>query len=188
MISETFNNGVVSLRAAANRGRTMARSNMAINPQMLTGEWAASTWPSPSRRLPVRDAAAADEVLAEMEADASKNDVPIVGPAVARVLYQLATISGAKKIFGMDRPSAIHPGGRAPWWTADAWFTRTADQKRADKARRYFVSSGRQPADHDSRGGRASNFFRRKRNNTTLSSTISIRPTTRVSFVWRFRG
>ena len=33
-----------------------------------------------------------DEVLIEMEADASKNDVAIVGPAVARVLYQLAVI------------------------------------------------------------------------------------------------
>jgi predicted O-methyltransferase YrrM len=42
-----------------------------------------------------------DEVLAEMEAEASKNDVAIVGPAVARVLYQLAVISGAKKIFEM---------------------------------------------------------------------------------------
>src|SRR5713101_3709893 len=53
-----------------------------------------------------------DEVLAEMEADASKNDVPIVGPAVARVLYQLATISGAKKIFEMG--SAI--GYSTIWW------------------------------------------------------------------------
>jgi hypothetical protein len=29
-----------------------------------------------------------DEVLTEMEADAAKNDVPIVGPAVGRILYQ----------------------------------------------------------------------------------------------------
>ena len=42
-----------------------------------------------------------DEVLAEMEAEASREDVPIVGPAVARILYQLATISGAKNIFEM---------------------------------------------------------------------------------------
>src|ERR1700680_2863593 len=58
-------------------------------------------------KLPSRD-----EVLAEMEADASKNDVAIVGPAVARVLYQLATISGAKKIFEMG--SAI--GYSTIWW------------------------------------------------------------------------
>jgi len=35
-----------------------------------------------------------DEVLAEMEVEAGKNDIAIVGPAVARVLYQLAVISG----------------------------------------------------------------------------------------------
>ena len=40
-----------------------------------------------------------DEVLAEMEEDAAKNNYAIVGPAVARVLYQLATISGAKRVF-----------------------------------------------------------------------------------------
>ncbi len=53
-----------------------------------------------------------DEVLAEMEADATRNHVPIVGPAVARVLFQLATISGAKKIFEMG--SAI--GYSTIWW------------------------------------------------------------------------
>src|SRR5580698_5184428 len=65
---------------------------------------------------------ARDEVLAEMEAYAHKNDVAIVGPAVGRVLYQLATISGAKKIFEMG--SAI------------------GDPKRAEKARRYFERAG----------------------------------------------
>src|SRR5437660_4145415 len=53
-----------------------------------------------------------DEVLAEMEADATKNDYTIVGPVVARVLYQLAVISGAKKIFEMG--SAI--GYSTIWW------------------------------------------------------------------------
>src|ERR1700724_3752016 len=42
-----------------------------------------------------------DEVLSEMEDDAAKNDYAIVGPAVARALYQLAVISRAKKIFEM---------------------------------------------------------------------------------------
>ena len=55
---------------------------------------------------------ARDEVLTEMEDDAGKNDVPIVGPAVARILYQLAVISGAKKIFEMG--SAI--GYSTIWW------------------------------------------------------------------------
>ena len=78
-----------------------------------------------------------DEVLAEMEVDAGKNDVPIVGPAVARLLYQLATISGAKKIFEMG--SAI--GYSTIWWARAVGdggrvVYTDGDQKRADKARR----------------------------------------------------
>ena len=42
-----------------------------------------------------------DEVLAEMEAEAARRDIPIVGPAVARVFYQLALISRAKTVFEM---------------------------------------------------------------------------------------
>src|SRR5258708_17563585 len=53
-----------------------------------------------------------DEVLTEMEADASKDHLSIVGPAVARVLYQLATISGAKNVLEMG--SAI--GYSTIWW------------------------------------------------------------------------
>ena len=40
-----------------------------------------------------------DEVIAEMEDEAAKHNVPIIGPAVARVIYQLAIISGAKRVF-----------------------------------------------------------------------------------------
>ncbi|MGD0415092.1 MAG: O-methyltransferase [Terriglobales bacterium] len=84
-----------------------------------------------------------DEVLAEMEADASKNDVSIVGPAVARVLYQLATISGAKKIFEMG--SAI--GYSTIWWARAVGeggrvVYTDGDPKRAEKARRYFDRAG----------------------------------------------
>ena len=84
-----------------------------------------------------------DEVLAEIEAEAAKNDVPIVGPAVGRVLYQLATISGAKKVFEMG--SAI--GYSTIWW-ARAVGERgrvvytDGDRKNADKARRYFERAG----------------------------------------------
>jgi len=56
-----------------------------------------------------------DEVLAEMEAEAAKNNIPIIGPAVARVIYQLAIISGAKKVFEMG--SAI---GYSTIWLARA--------------------------------------------------------------------
>ena len=86
---------------------------------------------------------ARDEVLTEMEADATKNDVAIVGPAVARVLYQLATISGAKRVFEMG--SAI--GYSTIWWARAGGdggrvIYTDGDPKRADKARRYFDRAG----------------------------------------------
>src|ERR1022692_1703627 len=84
-----------------------------------------------------------DEVLAEMEGDAAKNGYAIVGPAVARVLYQLAVISGAKKIFEMG--SAI--GYSTIWWARAVGdggrvIYTDGDPKNADKARRYFDRAG----------------------------------------------
>jgi len=84
-----------------------------------------------------------DEVLAEIELEASKNDVPIVGPAVGRVLYQLAMISGAKRIFEMG--SAI--GYSTIWWARAVGdggrvIYTDGDRKNADKARRYFDRAG----------------------------------------------
>jgi caffeoyl-CoA O-methyltransferase len=84
-----------------------------------------------------------DEVLAEMESDAAKNNVAIVGPAVARVLYQLATICGATKIFEMG--SAI--GYSTIWWARAVGdggrvVYTDGDPKCADKARRYFDRAG----------------------------------------------
>ena len=84
-----------------------------------------------------------DEVLAEMEGEAAKNDVPIVGPAVGRVLYQLATISGAKRVFELG--SAI--GYSTIWWARavgeDGRVVYTdGDPKKAEKARRYFERAG----------------------------------------------
>jgi caffeoyl-CoA O-methyltransferase len=84
-----------------------------------------------------------DEVLTEMEAHASKHNVPIVGPAVARVFHQLATISGAKKIFEMG--SAI--GYSTIWWARAVGeggrvIYTDGDHKNADRARRYFDRAG----------------------------------------------
>ncbi|MBZ5657671.1 MAG: O-methyltransferase [Acidobacteriia bacterium] len=84
-----------------------------------------------------------DEVLTEMEAEAAKNDVPIVGPAVARILYQLAIISGAKRVFEMG--SAI--GYSTIWWAravgeSGRVIYTDGDHKNADKARRYFERAG----------------------------------------------
>src|SRR5271157_2061494 len=86
---------------------------------------------------------ARDEVLAEMEVDAAKNGYAIVGPAVARVLYQLATIRGAKKVFEMG--SAI--GYSTIWWAravgeGGCVIYTDGDPKRAEKARRYFERAG----------------------------------------------
>jgi predicted O-methyltransferase YrrM len=60
--------------------------------------------------LPPRDA-----VVAEMEALAKRNSVPIVGPVVARLLALVTEISGAKRIFELG--SAI---GYSTLWFARA--------------------------------------------------------------------
>ncbi len=60
--------------------------------------------------LPPRDA-----VLQEMEEQAARRNIPIIGPAVARVLAQLVMISKAKRIFELG--SAI---GYSTIWLARA--------------------------------------------------------------------
>jgi caffeoyl-CoA O-methyltransferase len=86
---------------------------------------------------------ARDEVLAEMESEAAKHRIPIIGPAVARFLYQLALMSGAKKVFEMG--SAI---GYSTIWLARAVgeggrvVYTDGDKKKADQARRYFQRAG----------------------------------------------
>src|ERR1700726_3084613 len=87
-----------------------------------------------------------DEVLTEMEAEAAKHDVPIVGPAVARILYQMAIISGAKKVFEMG--SAI--GYSTIWWARAVGdggrvVYTDGDHKNADEARDYFERAGLSP-------------------------------------------
>ena len=84
-----------------------------------------------------------DEVLAEMEAEATKHKIPIVGPAVASFFRQLVMMTGAKNVFEMG--SAI--GYSTIWWAravgdgGRVHYT-DGDPKNAEKARRYFQRAG----------------------------------------------
>jgi predicted O-methyltransferase YrrM len=84
-----------------------------------------------------------DEVLAEMEEYAGKHDVPIVGPAVARVLQQLALMIKARSVFELG--SAI--GYSTIWWAQAVGDTgrviyTDGDAKNAEHARGYFHRAG----------------------------------------------
>jgi predicted O-methyltransferase YrrM len=84
-----------------------------------------------------------DEVLSEMEDYASEHNVPIVGPAVARVLQQLALMIKAKTVFELG--SAI--GYSTIWWARSVGdggrvIYTDGDSKNAERARRYFDRAG----------------------------------------------
>jgi caffeoyl-CoA O-methyltransferase len=88
--------------------------------------------------LPERDA-----VVSEMERYAEEHRVPIIGPAVARLLTLFAQVSGAKRIFEMG--SAI---GYSTIWLARAagpkgkvYYT-DGDPANAHRAREYFRRAG----------------------------------------------
>jgi predicted O-methyltransferase YrrM len=88
--------------------------------------------------LPRRDA-----VLAEMEDYATEHKIPIVGPAVACVLQQLAMTINARTIFELG--SAI--GYSTIWWAqavgdkGQVIYT-DGDAKNAERARGYFTRAG----------------------------------------------
>ena len=88
--------------------------------------------------LPERDA-----VVTEMEEYAEQNRIPIIGPAVARMLSLLVQISGAKRIFEMG--SAI---GYSTIWLARAAgpkakvFYTDGDPEKAKRAQDYFRRAG----------------------------------------------
>jgi caffeoyl-CoA O-methyltransferase len=88
--------------------------------------------------LPARDA-----VIAEMEDYAAQHRVPIIGPAVARLLSLLAQTSGARRIFEMG--SAI---GYSTIWLARAAgprgkvFYTDGDPTNAERAKGYFRRAG----------------------------------------------
>ena len=84
-----------------------------------------------------------DEVLAEMEDYATAHKVPIVGPAVARVLQQLAMTINAHTVFELG--SAI--GYSTIWWAQAVGdkgrvIYTDGDSKNAERARGYFKRAG----------------------------------------------
>jgi predicted O-methyltransferase YrrM len=88
--------------------------------------------------LPPRDA-----MVREIEGYAAKHGVPIIGPAVARVLALLVQVSGARRIFEMG--SAI---GYSTIWLARAAGPRAevyytdGDPQNAQRASEYFARTG----------------------------------------------
>ena len=84
-----------------------------------------------------------DPVLAEMEDYASRQRIPIVGPAVARVLQQLAMLINARTVFELG--SAI--GYSTIWWAQMVGdkgrvIYTDGDSKNAELARGYFTRAG----------------------------------------------
>lgn len=88
--------------------------------------------------LPPRDA-----VLAHMEADAALRGIPIVGPAVGRLLAQVVRIAGARRVFELG--SAI---GYSTIWLARAVgedghvFYTDGSEENAAEARRNLAEAG----------------------------------------------
>lgn len=84
-----------------------------------------------------------DEVLRAIEAEAEKRKIPIVGPAVGRVLHQLALALRAKTVFEMG--SAV--GYSTIWWARAVGengrvIYTDGDKKKANEARGYFEKAG----------------------------------------------
>jgi predicted O-methyltransferase YrrM len=84
-----------------------------------------------------------DEVLTEVEDYAAQNRIPIIGPAVARMLALFVQVSGAKRIFEMG--SAI---GYSTIWLARAAGPKgkvvytDGDPEKARRAKDYFRRAG----------------------------------------------
>ncbi len=82
-------------------------------------------------------------VLQEIEAQAKERDIPIVGPAVGRLLYQYAQLIEAKTVFEMG--SAV--GYSTIWWAmavgqgGKVHYT-DGSRKNAEEARGYFERAG----------------------------------------------
>jgi predicted O-methyltransferase YrrM len=84
-----------------------------------------------------------DEVLREIEQQAKQRNIPIVGPAVGRLLYQLARMINAKTVFEMG--SAV--GYSTIWWARAVGeggrvVYTDGNEKNAEEARGYFHRAG----------------------------------------------
>jgi len=84
-----------------------------------------------------------EEVLAEMEQYATEHNIPIVGPAVARVLQQLALMINARTVFELG--SAI--GYSTVWWAqavgdSGRVIYTDSDSKNVERASGYFSRAG----------------------------------------------
>src|SRR5579863_4535279 len=84
-----------------------------------------------------------DEVLADIERYAKERDIPIIGPDSGRLLWLMARISGANRIFEMG--SAI--GYSAIWFARAAGpgaeiFCTDGDPANAELARKNFERAG----------------------------------------------
>ncbi len=75
-----------------------------------------------------------DAVMAEMEARAAREGIPIVGPLVGRLFYQLALMTGAQRV--MELGSAI--GYSTMWWArgmgdgGEVWYTDASEDNARD--------------------------------------------------------
>ncbi len=86
---------------------------------------------------------ARDEVLTDIEEQAQQRQIPIVGPAVGRLFYQLVQMTQAESVFEMG--SAV--GYSTIWWARAVGdggrvIYTDGDRKNADEARGYFQRAG----------------------------------------------
>ncbi|MGE5113112.1 MAG: O-methyltransferase [Acidobacteriaceae bacterium] len=86
---------------------------------------------------------ARDEVLSAIEEQARQRQIPIVGPAVGRLFYQLVQMTQAESVFEMG--SAV--GYSTIWWARAVGeggrvIYTDGDRKNADEARGYFQRAG----------------------------------------------
>ena len=109
---------------------------------MPPGAWAESPL-TPSTITSTPCCLPATKYLTEIEAQAAQRKIPIVGPAVGRILYQLAIMIDAKTVFELG--SAI--GYSTIWWARAVGeggrvIYTDGDRKKADEARGYFDRAG----------------------------------------------